>query len=141
MFTIPIVLFRCKAQRSKFPILSQISTKFSSTVALCLCHRSHLQLDNMHLHDFISVNLLWILPLSESLVLFSTLALTSICFSLHEDLILQIEILHTGMRSLCTASASIISVQCANVRSSIFCHVVIMCLLSSESVNKVNPYL
>ena len=39
---------------------------------------------------------------------------------------------------LYTASASISSVWRANTRISIFCHVVIMCLLSSESV-KVNP--
>ena len=42
------------------------------------------------------------------------------------------------MRSLYTARASISLVRRANAPS-IFCHVVIMCLLSSESVNKVNP--
>ena len=55
----------------------------------------------------------------------STLAVISICFSLHEDFILQSQTLHMGI--------------CSGARISIFCHVVIKCLLSSESVNKVNP--
>ena len=41
------------------------------------------------------------------------------------------------MRSLYTAAISIN--RCANARISMFGHVIITCLLSSESVNKVNP--
>ena len=41
--------------------------------------------------------------------------------------------------TLCKCQIS--SVRRANARISIFCHVVIMCLLSSESVNKVNPHI
>ena len=58
--TIPIVLFRCKTWRSKFPRLSQISTKFADAEALCLCHCSHLQLEDMHL-KFCMTPFQWIL--------------------------------------------------------------------------------
>ena len=136
MFTIPIVLFRCKTQRSKFPRLSQIFTKFADTVALCLCHCSHLQLDNTILHDFISVNLVYILLYQRVQYFSSTLAVISICmktsFCKAKPYILACVACNT-------ARASISSVRRANARISIFCHVVIMCLLSSESVNKVNP--
>ena len=57
----------------------------------------------------------------------------------HEDFILQSQTLHIGTHNLYTASTSVSSVRRANARISIFCHVVIKCLLSPESVNKVNP--
>ena len=83
MFTIPIVLFKCKTQRSKFPRLSQISCRHSSTLLVSLFSSSARYASKI-LHDFISGNHVYF-TLSESLVFSSTLAVISICFSLHEQ--------------------------------------------------------
>ena len=56
----------------------------------------------------------------------------SICFSLH-DFILQSQALHIGCVACTLPVASV------QQRSSILCHVIIMCLLSAESMNEVNP--
>ena len=62
--------------------------------------------------------------------------LTSISFSLHVDLILQCQALLIRLHSLYTASASFqFGVW---MYTSAYCHVVIMCLLSSQFVNKMN---
>ena len=116
MFTVPIVLFRCKTQRSKFLRLPQITTKFPDTVAPCLCHCSHLQLD-MHL-KFCMTSFQWILCIFYFIREFSTFLphwlWFPFVFSLHEDFILQSQTLYIGMHSLDTASASVSSVRRAN---------------------------
>ena len=62
--------------------------------------------------------------------------LTSISFSLHVDLILQRQVLLICTHSLYTASVGFqFGVW---IYTSADCHVVIMCLLSSKSVNKMN---
>ena len=68
--------------------LSQISTKFADTVPLCLCHCSHLHLDIVYLK-------FCIISFQESCIFFCIkefslhLLYHGICFSLHEEFILQ----------------------------------------------------
>ena len=87
---------------------------FLDTVAPCLCYCSHLQLDMHNSFDFpyfiseIAMNLVYIWISKGFIIIYCLLA--------------------------CVASTSSFS----SARASVYCHVVLMCLPPSESVNKVN---